>query len=221
MRIATWNTERLHRPVQKTEHQLSLIDADILVLTEADSRIDLKYPYVCRSAPLYEMNPSMYAVTEHRVIICSKKPFINKFETYNPYETVCVEVESQLGTIAVYGTVMGAFGNRNPLFLNDVHNQMNDIRQLVADGKRVCICGDFNLSFADNYYFTEKGRAAVMKTFDECKIYIATEKQNECIDHIALSEEITENCTVTVQEWNIEKKMSDHKGIFIDITPEI
>jgi len=38
-----------------------------------------------------------------------------------------------------------------------------------------------------------------------------------CIDHIAISENFITNMETEIGEWNIDKKLSDHKGIYVDL----
>jgi len=39
----------------------------------------------------------------------------------------------------------------------------------------------------------------------------------ECIDHIAISENFTENMEIEIGEWNLDKKLSDYKGDFLEL----
>lgn len=218
MRIATWNIDRLHGKADGIRKAIEAVDADIIVLTEADTRLELEYPYFCFSADLHELDPDLYLPSERRIAIYSRKPVTEAVKVYNPYEALCIETYCDGVPVAVYGTVMGAFGNRNKSFISDVISQMEDIKKMKSAGKKICVCGDFNLSFSDNYYFTESGRNNVLDTFKDCGIEPITAFKSECIDHIALSGEITVDRNVTVSEWNTNKKLSDHKGIYADIT---
>ena len=93
---------------------------------------------------------------------------------------------------------------------------MEDIKRLSSSGA-VCVIGDYNCSFSDNYYYTKDGRAEVIGSFHEAGIKILTEKQLECIDHIAISEQFCGDADINVSEWNTDKSLSDHKGIVVEI----
>ena len=156
MRIATWNVERLKHHA-KTDVMLQAVEAanaDILVLTETDSRFVPVYPYECHSSLLREIRPDYYRETENRVSIYSRFPVIKKYKTNDMYTCVCVELLTDRGNLLVYGTIMGIFGNREASFNSDLEMQMSDIRRLSMEGHSLCVVGDFNLSFADNYYYT-------------------------------------------------------------------
>jgi hypothetical protein len=51
----------------------------------------------------------------------------------------------------------------------------------------------------------------------ECKLNLLTGNIPECIDHIAISESFITNLETEFGEWNSDKKLSDHKGIYIDL----
>ena len=109
MKIATWNVERL-------KHQKSLaritaacerVRADILVLTETDSRIRPDYRY-CFSTPTppdiglpgYE-EPLHYRPTEHRVSLFTNYKCIRQHPTFDRHTALCVELETEMGAARV------------------------------------------------------------------------------------------------------------------------
>ena len=48
-------------------------------------------------------------------------------------------------------------------------------------------------------------------------IRLLTADRSECIDHIAVSEGFVADADITVDEWNYDKRLSDHKGIYVDL----
>ena len=84
MKIATWNIERLKHAskMERMRMVLEKQDADVLVLTEADTRLELpSYPYRIETEPLSD---PMYRASERRVIIHSKYPVVGHLPTYDP-----------------------------------------------------------------------------------------------------------------------------------------
>ena len=90
---------------------------------------------------------------------------------------------------------------------------MQDIEHLVRTERIVCMIGDFNCSFSDNYYYTSIGRNMLFNFFKENDISVLTADCSECIDHIAISNSFLNNSLPEIQEWNYQKRLSDHKGI--------
>ena len=221
MRIATWNVERLkhHREIAAILREIENADADILVLTETDARLLPHYPYAFHTLPLNEIRQGYYRDTENRVSVFSKYPCVRRHETCDPYTSMGVELETSHGLLLVYGTIMGVFGNREASFKSDLTRQMADIRRLSALGYSLCVIGDYNLSFGDNYYYTRHGRDLVSAAFRDCGIELLTRDQPQCIDHIALTRGFADR-PASIDEWNKDKRLSDHKGIEADLGPE-
>jgi len=44
-----------------------------------------------------------------------------------------------------------------------------------------------------------------------------TRDREACIDHIAISEDFITNMDTEIGEWNSDKKLSDHKGIYVEM----
>jgi hypothetical protein len=220
MKIATWNLERLKysKETAKIISILEDLNADILVLTEYDERVNLtNYPFQIATKSLAELQPGYYKSSEKRVKIYSKFEIINQLETYDEYTSCCAEIKTEKGNLLVYGTIIGIFGNRNENFKTDLPKQIIDLKTL-SKNKNICIIGDYNISFSDNYYFTNFGRNQLKNSFKENKITNLTHHLPETIDHIAISQAFIGNAPIETHEWNLDKKLSDHKGIFINIT---
>ena len=232
MRIATWNIERLkHRKsIDKILSAIEDAKADILVLTESDERIKPNYRYSFHTPKLHDA-PSeyrmtgrykdyavadVYAVTENRVSIYTNYPCIGQYETYDKYTALCVELETNAGNLLVYGTIVGIIGNRDESFKQDILLQAKDFERLSKTGN-ICICGDLNCSFSDNYYYTNFGRDTLSVSFASNNISLLTGNQPECIDHIAVSKNFIGGSNIKISEWNLDKSLSDHKGIIADI----
>lgn len=219
MRIATWNVERLCRQNRLAGilDNCKQVDADILILTETDTRIQPEFPYAYHTPLLAEaVDGDYYRPTENRVSIFTKYPCVRQHTVADANTSICVELETERGPLLVYGTIFGIHGNRRPSFKQDILQQTADVRRLTDGGHALCIGGDFNCSFADNYYFTNWSRQEILRTFADCDMDILTATQPECIDHIAISRSFSRAAAAAVEEWNIDKKLSDHKGICIE-----
>lgn len=219
IKIATWNVERLkhYKEFDRMMLALSEADADILVLTETDSRIAPEYPYAYATLPLEDQDGQHYKATENRVTVYSRYKAVEMADTSDPFTSICPVLETDNGLLAVYGTIIGTFGNRIAPFKEQVQQQTEDIKRITQEYENTCMLGDFNLSFCDNYYFTAYGRETVDKAFSECGIKILTRNVAECVDHIAVSKSYVHS-GVTITEWNTDKTLSDHKGIAVQFS---
>lgn len=218
MKIATWNIERLkhRRELPNIMRSCEETQADILVLTETDGRVYPDFPYCYQTPKLSDIHPDYYKPTENRVSIFTRYKAVRQLPIYDKFTALCVELETERGNLLVYGTIIGIYGNRNSNFAADLARQIEDIRRLSAFGN-ICVLGDYNLSFCDNYYYTKRGRTEVLQCFSENKIALLTKDRPECIDHIAISERFVRGAVIRIDEWNYDKALSDHKGIVVSL----
>ena len=221
MRIATWNVERLHNKalLGMILDECNRINTDILVLTETDARVKPNKGYAYETPLLtgIEGIQDYYKPTENRVTIITDYKAVRYCPTYDKFTAICAVLDTPRGELAVYGTIMGIWGNRRGSFKQDIIGQTADFSTICSSGVPVCICGDYNLSFSDNYYYTKYGRDAVLQSFSNNKIQMLTSERAECIDHIAISENYVAGAAVQIDEWNYDKSLSDHKGIYVDV----
>lgn len=218
MKIVTWNVERLKKKKYLPEilSEIEKTDADILVLTETDSRISPEnYPFKIETKPLILID-KMANSTENRVSIFSKFPIVKTYFTYDDFTTCCAELETPFGNLCTYGTIVGVLGNRNQNFIPDLKSQMNDLQRISE--KNICFLGDLNCSFSDNYYFTYEARNHFNESFDALNLKNITTHLSENIDHIVISDNFIKNFKIKVSEFNVDKKLSDHKGIVAEFT---
>jgi len=217
MKIATWNVERLKHKASLEEMRRLCEDSqsDILVLTETDARLHPNYRSAFHTPLLYEQQPDYYKPTENRVSIFTNYPCVANYTTYDARTALCVELETERGPLIVYGTIMGIYGNRHPNFKQDLSEQVKDFKRLADTGKPFCVVGDYNLSFSDRWYYTTFGRDTVLESFRKNRLQLLTEETAECIDHIAISEDFVRGSSIEIHEWNLEKRLSDHKGIVV------
>lgn len=219
MKIGTWNIERLKHYNNSNEitYLLEKQNCDILVLTEYDEKIKPKgFEFEIATKCLAELNSEFYRANEKRVKIFSKYKILYEYETYDNFTSCCAELETEMGNLIVYGTIVGIYGNRNQNFKDDLPKQIKDYRNLSAN-RNLCLIGDFNISFCDNYYFTNFGRNELNKSFAENDIENLTGNIAKTIDHIAISSKFIGNSKIEIAEWNCVKKLSDHKGISVKI----
>ena len=219
MRIGNWNIQRLKKikEIDKIQSQIDIRDFDILVLTEYDERIKpTGFKYQIATEDLMGVNTDKYKETERRVKIFSKFPIINQIATFNKHTSCCVELKTDRGNLVVYGTIIGIYGNKNQNFKDDLPKQIADFKKITLENN-ICIVGDYNITFSDNYYFTKFGRQELNKLFQENKIQNLTSAISENMDHISISEKFVDNSKITLNTWNLEKTLSDHIGVSIEM----
>jgi hypothetical protein len=219
MRIATWNLERLiKRKNQLVLEKLEDINADILILTETNSIIQLEN-YSCISTDLLpiEFDNIKYAVGENRVSILTKYKVTVRHKTFDSFTSVCTDIETPFGLLTVYGSIIGVFANRQPRFDNDLNGQLADFRRIFP-GRQVCFAGDLNVTFSGRPWPSNKARQTLVDAFGKYGLINTTANIEDTVDHIVLSNAFLENKILEIETWNTDKKLSDHVGHLLTLT---
>jgi len=217
MKIATWNLERPKINGKKSSaiiENLKEINADVFVLTETDTFIEIGNEYSVQHSDKDKQD--YFGEGERRVSIFSKYPILKILETFRADTSLCVSLDTPKGELIIYGTVIGNRGNKGHNFKEDLEEQLLDFSKLSVD-KNFCIAGDFNISFSDSYYTIKKSRDKLKTTFENIGLEILTTDLPENIDHIVLTKKFIGTSKSKKGCWNKDKKLSDHKGVWIEL----
>ena len=219
MRIATWNLQRLDkRKNQQILDKLVDINADILVLTETSSIIQLdKYNSVSTDSLPTNFDNIKYIAGENRVSIWTKYKTTTQHKTFDCFTTVCTDIETPFGLLTVYGSIIGVFANRQPRFDNDLNGQLADFEKIFP-GRQVCFTGDLNVTFSGRPWPSNKARQTLVDAFKNFGLTNTTAKIADTVDHIVLSNDFIENKNLEIKTWNTDKKLSDHVGHLLTLT---
>ena len=217
MKIATWNIERPNKSTFKKKsiiQCLKIINADILILTETNEIINWgeTYNYFHTS----KLEESYYKEGERRVSIYSKYNSVEDIRTFREDTAICKKLKTPFGDLVVYGTVIGIHGNRRKSFNTDLDEQLLDFDR-IAKNNNFCICGDLNMTFSDNYYFTIEGRQKLNDSFEHLNLINLTANIPENIDHIVLTRTFIGEKEIKIGTWNLDKKLSDHIGVVVEL----
>jgi exonuclease III len=219
MKIATWNLERLiKRKTKLVIDKLVDINADILILTETNSIIQLEN-YTCISTSHLPTNFDniKYEVGENRVSILTKYNATIRHKTFDSFTTVCTDIETPFGLLTVYGSIIGVLGNRQPRFDNDLYGQLEDFEKIFP-GRQVCFSGDLNITCTGRPWPSNKARQTLVEAFDKFELTNTTANIVDTVDHIVLTRDFLENKHLEIETWNTDKTLSDHVGLLLTLT---
>jgi exonuclease III len=219
MRIATWNLERLiKRKNLQILSKLNDINADILILTETSSKIQLENYNCVSTEPLPNFFDNMkYDSGENRVSIFTKYKVITQIKTFDNYTTVCADLETPFGMLTVYGSIIGVFANRQPRFDNDLNGHLIDFERIISSNM-VCIAGDLNVIFSGRPWPSRRAKDTLLNVFDKYNLTNTTSHIDANVDHIILSNEFLRDKNIQIETWNIDKTLSDHVGHVLNLT---
>jgi endonuclease/exonuclease/phosphatase family metal-dependent hydrolase len=227
MHILTYNIQRLtpFKNLEAIQQLLIAQNADVIILTESDTRFTLPGYQIQHSdyANDYEWNGHIgnYKPTERRVSILSKHSFVKQIDTFNNEVALawCVNVNGK--EIVVYGAVLGITGSNDNNF--DFHlQQMQADWEVLAKQNNLVIAGDFNISFADNYYTKGVVRNVMQGFFIKNKMVHVTAGLPMCIDHIIFSSHLLKRGDkhikpISIGTFGEEKMLSDHAGVWVKV----
>jgi endonuclease/exonuclease/phosphatase family metal-dependent hydrolase len=250
MRIATWNIERPKNSTspqsQRVLSKIQEIEADIWILTETHDAICPGSGYYAASTPTVTESPIYHAVGEHKTTIWSRWPILEQWDPATPHRAACAAIETPLGGLVVYGTVIPYHGARWPYGTPrnwDAHYAA--IATQGADWSRLrrkylthglCVAGDLNQTRTGRLRYGSKwGRALLDLALAENQLvgvtqadFSAAEKLSQedqtlltqCIDHICLDGRWASFVTQTgiwPNHTAAGEYLSDHGGVFVDL----
>lgn len=218
MKILTWNLERLIKDKnQLILDKLSELDADILILTETNSIINPGEDYSCIATESlskgYDGIP--YKRGENRTTIWTKYKIEKQCKTFDNFTSVSAEIQTALGVLTIYGTIIGAFGGKDERFKTDLKFQSLDFENLSGN---ICIAGDFNVYMIGYAYPSHEARKKLNQIFDNLNLQCLTREIVDNVDHIVLSHDFIKDKKINIETWNLDKKLSDHIGICIHLS---
>ncbi len=215
MKIINWNVGRPSKTKgEKILEELNKRDADILILTETNSSIKPQGKYhEVSTARLERITDGVpYKEGEIRTTIWTKYPVVNRYPTFNGNTSVCADIKTESGVLTVYATIIGILGGTRPSFKKDLEAQLQDFDKLFPD-KQVCIVGDYNITFTGRAYPSYLARQTLNDAFQKFKLKNITVSVEDCVDHIAISNDFIGIQKPVIETWNGNKKLSDHIGI--------
>ena len=222
MKIISWNLERPNNN-SGSEKNMIIIDfieklnPDIIFLTETNSSIEFKNYFCHQSIELPKLHENQkYKTGENRITIFSRFPIESHIETYDPYTAICCQINSTIGNLTLYGSIIGSFGGKDKFFQNDLEKQKREI-EIFAKNQNVIYSGVFNISFS-GYPYPSKNIAAEMMAFFDSNflVNLTSENKNTAI-HIVASSDILKTKTINQKMIPINRKISDHNLVFLEI----
>ncbi len=220
MKVLTWNIRRPktnEKRIHKITEIISCFSADIIFLTETNTNIEFpEYLKISTIELPSHYNGIEFHAGETKTSIYSKTQLSKSIDTYDGFSSVCVEMDTEIGKLILYGSIIGFTGGRNKHFTEDLKMQKLDLQRIAQNGN-LCFAGDLNISFS-GYPYPSK---AVQKDFrDFCEaenLEIITQDIDNSVLHIVLSKNLLLGKSVKITEKPIENRMSDHNLILAEI----
>ncbi len=222
MKILSWNLERTNNNPGSNKNiyivdLIEKINPDLIFLTETNSSIQFQNYFCHHSLALPALHDGQgYKNGENRVSIFSKFEIENTIETYDAYTAICCEINSPFGALTLYGSIIGSLGGRGQLFDKDMLFQKAEIEKLAKSG-RLIYAGDFNISFSGLAYPSKKVVLEMTDFFNLNSLAITTSENKDSVIHIVVSNEILNGKNAKQEMIAIDRKISDHNLILLEL----
>lgn len=105
------------------------------------------------------------------------------------------------------------------LFIKDYNDQKNDFNRIFTN-RNVCLVGDLNISLSGWIYPGKEYREKLNTIIEEHDLDNSTGNLDDNIDHILISKKFIEGRGFEVEEFNVDKKLSDHIGVCLTLKEE-
>ncbi len=231
LRIATWNLRRPRQGGwkynQAIQNQIRSVNADVWVLTETNACIPPGDEYECIASP----GLPGYSFGENCSTIWSRYP-IRQLETQESEVSACVKVDTPIGNLIVYGTIItwandGVYEKQSKKWerhYEAIAFQSQDWLKLEETALPICVAGDFNEALSEPFHYgTKKGKALLESALKQTDLVCVTAQKTfgYNIDHICLTSAWAERVT-QINFWNCStadgKPVSDHRGVSVDLS---
>jgi hypothetical protein len=236
-RIGTWNVAyAAGEERNRLRHaRLMATPADVWVLTETHDALDLSETHAAVSTLQRETGRPGGRWTT----IWTRWPVLRHIDVDDPHRTVAALLESPLGVIAVYGTVLPWHSDPGPgeVPAKSWAEQDRILPLQLAEWRRICdrfrvplvVAGDLNMNLGGpHYYGTARGRQALRDGLADLGLACATETDripsgmlaHPPIDHVVVPHAWLPTSRV-VAAWNgtdeVGRKLSDHSGVVVEV----
>ncbi len=238
VKIATWNVAYGVSPTRnaRISQTMADVDADVWVLTETHDM--LRPPsggnWECVTSEQRPRQAKQVVHDSRWVAIWSRLPVLERLSpAYDPKRTAAAVVETPIGKLLVFGTVLPWYQDVGRTVKDEFAKQATDWHKLSSSRGDipVCVAGDYNVNLGGpHYYGSRESQDAVEATMTLNKMSVLTNFERTgaaqlgsfgLIDHISVSNKLARHSN-RPQVWQRQngrgEPMSDHCGVAVTFT---
>lgn len=222
MKILSWNVERPNSNPNAVKNTFIInliqeINPDIIFLTETNAIIHFKGYHCHQSLELPQIHENQsYKPGENRITIFSKFPIEKTIATYDPYTAVCCEINSAIGPLTLYGSIIGSFGGKDVFFKKDLQQQQTEIENL-SKHQNLIYSGDFNISFSGFPYPSKEVIYDMSDFFKANALRNMTGENENSVLHVVVSKALLKDKKMKQEMIEIGTQISDHNLVLVEI----
>jgi endonuclease/exonuclease/phosphatase family metal-dependent hydrolase len=229
--VATWNVEYGLGSRKNTarEQIFSQHPADVWILTETHDSLRPIGDFESFSTGQRTGGGQLSSGSRWVTIWASTSLSPKKLETSNNSRTAACVVQTDIGPLTIFGTVLPWYGDSETVsFVDELVRQAHDWNRLAGEQQSaLCVAGDFNVNVGGpHYYGSKENKIALTTTLSNSGLCLLTEYPQAqqadidfgLIDHIAISKGFAkrhEKPIVWGRRDDNGLKLSDHCGVAV------
>ena len=237
LRLVNWNVEWATPTSGRSAEILRRVDhhaPEVICLTETHTGLLPQAGHTICSQPDYGYSTSQ---VRRKVLLWSREPWEQVddlgIDSMPPGRFVSGVTQTSVGEVTVIGVCIPWFGSRTEarralerkLQWEDHEQYLAGLTEVLRQGseKRLIVMGDFNQIIGPGSRPRAELRSALLGAFPP-SMAIATSalsfRGRSCIDHIALSEDLTCETLGVISNIYRERKLSDHFGVVAGLSAQ-
>ena len=232
MKVVNWNVQWATPDSARSPEilrRIQALDPDIICLTETDADFGLEHGHVICALPDYGMG---VRGRRRKVALWSRNPWRPAVglggAALVPGRFVSGVTDTPIGPLTVLGVCIPWAGSRTVRFggkqrqWQDHEEYLDGLKRLLAPmGRpRVVLLGDFNQRLAGKSNVPLRLREKLRQALPTAMTVTTVDTEfarRRTIDHIAVSDDLTAGIVDTIDNWDGDRRLSDHFGVVADL----
>ncbi len=142
----------------------------------------------------------------------------NDYEAIDNPQAKCFDINTDFGSLTVYALCARPYKGTGKAFKADIEKHVKNLKKLYKD-RHLCVAGNFNTCFRGEMRSHPEAQKIINRVLKKFDLVNLTQYEQDCFNHIALSEGYIKGKFADTDVWNKDRKLCDHIGTVVTIDP--